>query len=54
MLLLQPKGWIRVKKNVPVPGGVHVRWQAGHAVWNITIDGLNRGAIRQNAVIKAK
>jgi branched-chain amino acid transport system substrate-binding protein len=46
---------IRAQKNVPVPGGVLVRWQAGHAIWNITIDGLNKkGQFRQFAVIKAK
>lgn len=46
---------IRTERNVPVPGGVLVRWQAGHAIWNITIDGLNkRGQFRQFAIIKAK
>jgi branched-chain amino acid transport system substrate-binding protein len=46
---------IRAQRNVPVPAGVLVRWQAGHAIWNITIDGLNkRGQFRQFAVIKAK
>jgi branched-chain amino acid transport system substrate-binding protein len=46
---------IRAQRNVPVPGGVLVRWQAGHAIWNITIDGLNKaGQFRQFAVIKAK
>jgi len=46
---------IRTERNVPVPGGVLVRWQAGHAIWNITIDGLNkRGQFRQFAIIKAQ
>jgi branched-chain amino acid transport system substrate-binding protein len=46
---------IRAQKNVKVPGGVLVRWERGHAVWNITIDGLNKqGQFRQFAVIKAK
>ena len=46
---------IRAEQNLPVPGGVLVRWQAGHAIWNITIDGLNkRGQFRQFAIIKAQ
>jgi branched-chain amino acid transport system substrate-binding protein len=46
---------IRAEKNVKVPGGVLVRWEAGHAIWNITIDGLNnQGQFRQYAVIPAK
>jgi branched-chain amino acid transport system substrate-binding protein len=46
---------IRAQRNVKVPGGVLVRWQNGHAVWNITIDGLNKqGQFRQFAVIKSK
>jgi branched-chain amino acid transport system substrate-binding protein len=46
---------IRAQKNVKVPGGVLVRWESGHAIWNITIDGLNKqGEFRQFAVIKAK
>jgi branched-chain amino acid transport system substrate-binding protein len=46
---------IRAERNIPVPGGVLVRWQAGHAIWNITIDGLNnKGQFRQFAVIKGK
>jgi branched-chain amino acid transport system substrate-binding protein len=45
---------IRAQKNVRVPGGVLVRWQNGHAIWNITINGLNkRGQFRQFAVIKS-
>jgi len=45
---------IRAEQNLPVPGGVLVRWQAGHAIWNITIDGLNKsGQFRQFAIIKA-
>ena len=46
---------IRAQKNVKVPGGVLVRWENGHAIWNITIDGLNKqGQFRQFAVIKSK
>lgn len=45
---------IRTQKNVKVPGGVLVRWQQGHAIWNITINGLNKqGKFRQFAVIKS-
>lgn len=46
---------IRAQRNVKVPGGTLVRWTEGHAIWNITIDGLNKkGQFRQFAVIKAK
>lgn len=46
---------IRAQRNVKVPGGVLVRWERGHAVWNITINGLNKqGQFRQFAVIKSK
>ena len=45
---------IRAEKNLPVPGGTLVRWEGGHAIWNITIDGLNNGKFKQYAVIKAK
>jgi branched-chain amino acid transport system substrate-binding protein len=46
---------IRAEKNLGVPGGVLVRWESGHAIWNITIDGLNKqGQFRQFAVIRAK
>jgi branched-chain amino acid transport system substrate-binding protein len=45
---------IRAEKNVKVPGGTLVRWENGHAIWNITIDGLNKHAqFRQFQVIKA-
>lgn len=46
---------IRAQKNVKVPGGTLVRWESGHAIWNITINGLNKqGQFRQFAVIKSK
>jgi branched-chain amino acid transport system substrate-binding protein len=46
---------IRAQRNIKVPGGVLVRWANGHAVWNITINGLNKqGQFRQFAVIKSK
>jgi branched-chain amino acid transport system substrate-binding protein len=46
---------IRAQRNVRVPGGVLVRWENGHAIWNITINGLNKqGQFRQFAVIKAR
>lgn len=46
---------IRAEKNVKVPGGTLVRWEGGHAVWNITIDGLAKnGKFKQFAVIPAK
>lgn len=46
---------IRAQRNVKVPGGVLVRWENGHAIWNITINGLNKqGQFRQFAVIKSK
>jgi branched-chain amino acid transport system substrate-binding protein len=45
---------IRAEQNVPVPGGVLVRWEGGHAIWNITIDGLTKqGRFRQFQVVKA-
>jgi branched-chain amino acid transport system substrate-binding protein len=46
---------IREQQNVKVPGGTLVRWEDGHAIWNITIDGLNDdGEFRQFEVIEAK
>lgn len=46
---------IRAEKSVKVPGGTLVRWASGHAVWNITIDGLTKnGKFTQFAVIPAK
>jgi branched-chain amino acid transport system substrate-binding protein len=44
---------IRAQQNVPVPGGVLVRWENGHAIWNITIDGLNNAKFQQIQVVKA-
>jgi branched-chain amino acid transport system substrate-binding protein len=45
---------IREQSNVDVPGGTLVRWEDGHAIWNITIDGLNdNGEFRQFEVIEA-
>ena len=44
---------IRAEKNVPIPGGTLVRWENGHAIWNITIDGLSKGQFRQFQVVKA-
>ena len=38
---------IRAERNVKVPGGTLVRWTGGHAIWNITIDGLNQGQFHQ-------
>jgi branched-chain amino acid transport system substrate-binding protein len=46
---------IREQTNVEVPGGTLVRWEDGHAIWNITIDGLNDdGEFRQFEVIDAE
>ena len=45
---------IRAEKNLAVPGGTLVRWEGGHAIWNITIDSLNKGKFHQVSVIKAK
>jgi branched-chain amino acid transport system substrate-binding protein len=46
---------IRNQQNVDVPGGTLVRWEDGHAIWNITVDGLNdNGQFRQIQVIDAK
>jgi branched-chain amino acid transport system substrate-binding protein len=46
---------IRAQSNVEVPGGTLVRWEDGHAIWNITIDGLNDdGEFRQFEVIDAE
>jgi branched-chain amino acid transport system substrate-binding protein len=44
---------IRAEQNVKVPGGVLVRWEGGHAIWNITIDGLSKQGFRQLQVVKA-
>lgn len=45
---------IRAEQNVKVPGGVLVRWEGGHAIWNITIDGLSKQGFRQLQVVKAR
>jgi branched-chain amino acid transport system substrate-binding protein len=46
---------IKTEKNLKVPGGTLVRWEGGHAIWNITIDGLTTdGKFKQYAVIPAK
>jgi branched-chain amino acid transport system substrate-binding protein len=46
---------IREQRNVKVPGGTLVRWEDGHAIWNITVDGLNdNGQFRQIQVIDAE
>lgn len=46
---------IRAQRNVKVPGGVLVRWENGHAIWNITINGLNnKGQFRQFQVIRSR
>lgn len=45
---------IRAQKNVKVPGGELVRWEDGHAIWNITIDGLENGEFRQFEVVSAE
>ncbi|MFL5841783.1 MAG: ABC transporter substrate-binding protein [Thermoleophilaceae bacterium] len=44
---------IKAQKNVAVPGGTLVRWENGHAIWNITIDGLSNGQFKQFQVVKA-
>lgn len=44
---------IRAEHNVKVPGGVLVRWEDGHAIWNITIDGLTSQGFRQLQVVPA-
>jgi branched-chain amino acid transport system substrate-binding protein len=44
---------IRAQHNVKVPGGILVRWENGHAIWNITIDGLSKQGFRQLQVVKA-
>jgi branched-chain amino acid transport system substrate-binding protein len=45
---------IAAEKNLKVPGGTLVRWEGGHAIWNITIDGLTKSGFKQFAVIPAK
>ena len=45
---------IRAQTDVKVPGGTLVRWEDGHAIWNITIDGLQNGQFRQVQVVPAE
>lgn len=45
---------IREQKNVKVPGGTLVRWEDGHAIWNITIDTLQNGEFKQAQVVPAE
>jgi hypothetical protein len=44
---------IAAEQNVKVPGGTLVRWENGHAIWNITIDGLTKQGFKQFQVVKA-
>jgi branched-chain amino acid transport system substrate-binding protein len=44
---------IKAQTNVKVPGGTLVRWEDGHAIWNITIDGLQNGKFQQVQVVPA-
>jgi branched-chain amino acid transport system substrate-binding protein len=44
---------IRAEKNIKVPGGTLVRWEQGHAIWNITIDSLQNGQFKQAEVVPA-
>jgi branched-chain amino acid transport system substrate-binding protein len=44
---------IKAQANVKVPGGTLVRWEGGHAIWNITIDGLENGKFKQVQVVPA-
>jgi len=45
---------IKAQTDVKVPGGTLVRWEDGHAIWNITIDGLQNGQFRQVQVVPAE
>ena len=45
---------IKAQKNVKVPGGELVRWEDGHAIWNITINGLQDGKFQQVQVVPAE
>jgi branched-chain amino acid transport system substrate-binding protein len=45
---------IRAQENVDVPGGTLVRWEEGHAIWNITINGVENGEFRQFEVVQAE
>jgi branched-chain amino acid transport system substrate-binding protein len=44
---------IKAQTNVKVPGGTLVRWEDGHAIWNITINGLENGKFKQVQVVPA-
>jgi branched-chain amino acid transport system substrate-binding protein len=44
---------IAKQKDVKVPGGTLVRWENGHAIWNITIDTLQNGEFKQAQVVPA-
>jgi branched-chain amino acid transport system substrate-binding protein len=44
---------ISAQKDVKVPGGTLVRWEGGHAIWNITIDSLQNGQFKQAQVVPA-
>lgn len=44
---------IKAQTNVKVPGGTLVRWENGHAIWNITIDSLQNGKFTQAQVVPA-
>jgi branched-chain amino acid transport system substrate-binding protein len=45
---------IKAQTNVKVPGGTLVRWENGHAIWNITIDSLQNGEFKQAQVVPAE
>ncbi|MGH2991798.1 MAG: ABC transporter substrate-binding protein [Solirubrobacterales bacterium] len=46
---------IREQTNVAVPGGTLVRWEDGHAIWNITINALDEnGEFQQVTVVEAE
>src|SRR3954451_6666790 len=44
---------IKAQTDVKVPGGTLVRWEDGHAIWNITINGLENGKFKQVQVVPA-
>jgi branched-chain amino acid transport system substrate-binding protein len=44
---------IKAQTSVKVPGGTLVRWENGHAIWNITIDSLQNGKFTQAQVVPA-
>lgn len=45
---------IKAQTEVKVPGGTLVRWEDGHAIWNITINGLQNGEFKQVQVVPAE